>query len=177
MIKLNSRYLLHNYINTNRIFNVAEIGVGFGCYACYILESCPQIEHYYGIENFGGKFMKGSMSLQRKRVEERMDEYKRRFIWKIGDSVSMSEQFEDGSLDLIYIDGDHSFNGVYGDLRAWYPKLRPGGVLSGHDYTPLRRDGVRKGWNKFLPEVGLSVNNAYITKDVQIHPSIFIIKL
>ena len=41
---------------------------------------------------------------------------------------------EDLSCDFIYIDGNHSYSHVRRDLTIWYPKLRPGGVMSGHDY-------------------------------------------
>jgi len=50
--------------------------------------------------------------------------------------VEAAQQFEDHSLDLVYIDGDHSYEFVSNDIRAWWPKIRPGGILSGHDYTP-----------------------------------------
>ena len=41
----------------------------------------------------------------------------------------------DGSLDFVYIDGDHTLKGTNTDLAAWWPKLRPGGWLCGDDYT------------------------------------------
>lgn len=42
----------------------------------------------------------------------------------------------DGSLDLVFIDGDHSYDGVRKDIAAWKSKVRPGGFLAGHDYKP-----------------------------------------
>lgn len=51
-------------------------------------------------------------------------------------SVTAAAKFADGSLDFVYIDGDHSYAGVTEDILAWYPKLRTGGVLAGHDYCP-----------------------------------------
>jgi predicted O-methyltransferase YrrM len=42
----------------------------------------------------------------------------------------------DGSLDLVFIDGDHSYDGVCKDIAAWRSKVRPGGFLCGHDYKP-----------------------------------------
>ncbi len=50
------------------------------------------------------------------------------------DSVAASGDFQDASLDLLFIDGDHTYNGVLGDLTAWHPKLKPGGLFLGHDY-------------------------------------------
>jgi hypothetical protein len=42
--------------------------------------------------------------------------------------------FGDNSLDFVYIDGDHSYDFVSKDIKAWWPKIRSGGILSGHDY-------------------------------------------
>lgn len=49
-------------------------------------------------------------------------------------SVEAAEQIPDGSLDVVYIDGNHEAPFVQQDLEAWTPKLRPGGILAGHDY-------------------------------------------
>lgn len=58
-----------------------------------------------------------------------------------GDSAEMAGHFADGSVDLLFLDGDHSHDGVRRDLLAWMPKMKPGGVFFGHDYTWF--DGVR----------------------------------
>jgi tetratricopeptide (TPR) repeat protein len=50
------------------------------------------------------------------------------------DSLTAANQFPDNYFDWIYIDADHSFDGCSKDLKAWYPKLRSGGILAGHDY-------------------------------------------
>eukprot|EP01062_Namystynia_karyoxenos_P034037 TRINITY_DN24986_c0_g1_i1.p1 TRINITY_DN24986_c0_g1~~TRINITY_DN24986_c0_g1_i1.p1 ORF type:complete len:428 (+),score=90.66 TRINITY_DN24986_c0_g1_i1:42-1286(+) len=42
--------------------------------------------------------------------------------------------FRNSSVDFVYIDARHDFKAVTEDLVAWWPKLRPGGVMSGHDY-------------------------------------------
>ena len=36
------------------------------------------------------------------------------------------------SLDCVYVDGDHSYEGCAGDLDAWWPTLRSGGIMAGH---------------------------------------------
>jgi len=49
-------------------------------------------------------------------------------------STDAAAQFADASLDWIYLDALHTKEAVLQDLAAWYPKLRPGGLLSGDDY-------------------------------------------
>jgi predicted O-methyltransferase YrrM len=44
--------------------------------------------------------------------------------------------FADGSLDLVYIDGNHSYASATADIAAWRPKIRSGGWLAGHDFAP-----------------------------------------
>ncbi len=49
-------------------------------------------------------------------------------------SIIASKNFSDNSLDFVYIDANHSYKCVTGDLDAWYPKVRVGGYVGGHDY-------------------------------------------
>lgn len=50
-------------------------------------------------------------------------------------SVAASKRILGGSLDLVFIDGAHDYESVSQDLKAWWPKLRPGGVMAGHDFS------------------------------------------
>jgi predicted O-methyltransferase YrrM len=49
------------------------------------------------------------------------------------DSLAAAETFPDGSLDLVFIDADHSYQAVKADIAAWRPKVKPDGILCGHD--------------------------------------------
>lgn len=51
-----------------------------------------------------------------------------------GTSADATLRFKDSSTDLVYIDGDHSYDAVWHDLQAWWPKVKPGGLLAGHDF-------------------------------------------
>jgi predicted O-methyltransferase YrrM len=42
--------------------------------------------------------------------------------------------FEDCSVDFVFIDADHSLKSVKKDINSWLPKIRNGGIISGHDY-------------------------------------------
>jgi predicted O-methyltransferase YrrM len=41
----------------------------------------------------------------------------------------------DGSLDFVFIDADHHYPHVIEDIRDWFPKIRSGGLISGHDFA------------------------------------------
>lgn len=49
-------------------------------------------------------------------------------------SMDALADFKDGSLDFVYIDGDHRFEYVAEDIVNWSRKVRTGGIVSGHDY-------------------------------------------
>lgn len=51
-------------------------------------------------------------------------------------SMEAAAEFEDESLDLVFLDGDHSRDGCLADIRAWWPKLKASGVMLGHDHLP-----------------------------------------
>lgn len=63
---------------------------------------------------------------------------------------ALSEQavnlFEDESLDFVYIDGNHAYDYVKQDIELWYPKVKKGGLVSGHDY--LMFGNTKEGWYK-----------------------------
>lgn len=70
-------------------------------------------------------------------AEARFDAARRVYpnIVKIkGFSVEEAERFSDGELDAVYIDGDHSEAAFRADHAAWFPKVKQGGLIAGHDY-------------------------------------------
>jgi hypothetical protein len=54
-------------------------------------------------------------------------------------SLDAAKDFEDESLDFVYIDGAHDFKNVTDDINIWSKKIRKGGVISGHDYILIER--------------------------------------
>jgi predicted O-methyltransferase YrrM len=61
-------------------------------------------------------------------------------------SVEASKLYEDNSIDFIMIDGDHSYKGVYNDVKNFLPKMRNGGLMTGDD--------------AFVPEIVQAVKDA-----------------
>lgn len=58
-------------------------------------------------------------------------------------SENFSNVIADKSVDFIYIDGDHSYNGVNTDIIKWRNKVKNGGYIGGHDYVEDRVDLIR----------------------------------
>ncbi|HEX5096648.1 MAG TPA: class I SAM-dependent methyltransferase [Acidimicrobiia bacterium] len=66
--------------------------------------------------------------------------------------------FADGSCDAVYLDGDHSYEGVAHDIEMWWPKVKSGGVLAGHDYTiALPWVGVMRAVDEWVVREGLDL--------------------
>lgn len=60
------------------------------------------------------------------------------------DSIGASRLFQEGSLDFVYIDAGHTYQDASSDIKVWAPRIRPGGLLMGHDYM----DGEVRVQNK-----------------------------
>lgn len=71
-------------------------------------------------------------------------------------SVESSELFQDRSVDFVFIDAAHDYTNAHADIRAWLPKVKPGGVIAGHDYG-------RKEW----PMVRVAVQETLSANNVQ----------
>lgn len=67
-------------------------------------------------------------------------------------SVEAAASLPDESLDWVYIDGDHSYDGVKADLEAYYRTVKPGGLMAGDDYGHVGswfEDGVTRAVDEF----------------------------
>lgn len=49
-------------------------------------------------------------------------------------SKEASTNYKDNSLDFVFIDAHHTYKAVTEDINYWYPKIRPGGTIAGHDF-------------------------------------------
>jgi precorrin-6B methylase 2 len=49
-------------------------------------------------------------------------------------SIEAANMFKDNSVDFLFLDGDHRYNEVKKDIIAWLPKIKIGGIFSGHDF-------------------------------------------
>ena len=92
-----------------------------------------------------------------------------------GYTTAMAGFVGDLSCDLVYIDADHSYQGVRSDVDSWWPKVKVGGVMAFHDYE-MTHYGVKQAVNEFAYRLGLQVHllpedalkdaGAYIIKEL-----------
>ncbi len=80
-----------------------------------------------------------------------LSEYGSRYSIVRKKSLLAVNDFENESLDFVYIDANHKYSFVKSDIQAWFPKIRTGGILSGHDYfidwqdiTDIAPNGIDK---------------------------------
>lgn len=60
----------------------------------------------------------------------------------LGDSKEVAKSF-DKKIDMLFIDGDHSYEGCAGDINGWLPFIKPTGIIAVDDYG-ANKDGTEK---------------------------------
>ena len=80
-------------------------------------------------------------------------------------SIAAARDIPDGSLDFVYIDADHDYASCKEDIEAWFPKVRHGGLIAGHDYLNWTKDqgagcdfGVKAAVDGFCTTHGYQLN-------------------
>lgn len=63
-------------------------------------------------------------------------------------TLEAAKQYSDNSLDFIFVDASHEYEDVKQDILAWLPKLKPGCLMAGDDYTC---PGVEQAVNELFP--------------------------
>lgn len=114
---------------------VINIGAGAGTSGLAFLESRPDLTLYtIDIQNESSPY--GCLEGERVVVEGAGlgDQWEVRWFQIHGDSSSIGEDWISRPVDMVFIDGDHSYEGCTRDIEAWLPKIKPGGIISVHDY-------------------------------------------
>ena len=89
---------------------------------------------------------------------DRLAQHREKIVWLFQKSETAAQLFPDQYFDYVYIDGDHSYESVKKDLGSWYRKIKPDGVMAGHDYGCLVAwPDVTKAVDEFIREKDLTV--------------------
>lgn len=93
----------------------------------------------------------------------------KKVVLKRGFSYEIVDSFPDDYFDFIYIDACHLYDSVKADLKDFFPKLKVGGLMCGHDYINLWDFGVIQAVNEFVESsdvtwIGLDIDGDFCLK-------------
>lgn len=167
--KVKFLYKLREYLK-HKATNYLEIGVHNGCSMSYILSSKYPI-NCYGIDLFSSS--KYSDKLDKYIINNRLEkinEYHHKIELIEGDSTqnNIINKIDKLNLkfDIIFIDGDHSYEGVKKDFNNYYQFLNSQGVLIFDDFNEAPTNaGVFKFINELLDNYNKYFNYYYCYKD------------
>lgn len=159
-----------------RIANVAnpvgaEIGVFAGEMSAALLRGLPslQLDMVDSWEGKGASYEGDSGDWHALLTQSAQDSFKQAAIDRTSfaqDRRSIIQQRSEAAAaastrvyDFVFIDADHSYEGCAADIRAWAGKVRPGGLLCGHDYENERfqKFGVTRAVDDFVKSQGLAL--------------------
>ena len=148
-----------------------EVGVAAGNTSRMLLEEFPDLHlvlvdpwdffvYPFGDEN-AKAFKRDKSARSREAIVEKLRFAKDRVIILHGFSPQVTEMCK-GGFDFVYIDGDHHYEAVKADMKAWWPLVRPHGIMCGHDYGykggQAPHHDVDRAVNEFMYRMGLQLN-------------------
>lgn len=147
----------------------AEIGTDHGQYAQQILEGIPGVKLYCidpwtpyteGDDVHDKDDVEKIYNEAKQRLEQRKEDGLPKYNCTIIRDTSMEalQDFPDNFLDFVFIDGNHSYSYVLEDITEWTKKVKPGGIIAGHDYKvdPVNDYGVIEAVEKYTKDNNIS---------------------
>jgi len=118
---------LEQLIKSNDFTIGAELGVHEGVTHFHLLDTCPRLT-MIGVDVY-----RGNQSKYWPAVRSKLDDYGIRSRFYRQPTVEAANNVGKGEIDFVFIDADHRYQSVVADIRAWMPKVRSGGYITGHD--------------------------------------------
>tara|TARA_Y100000004_G_scaffold78135_1_gene87956 strand:+ start:3345 stop:3932 length:588 start_codon:yes stop_codon:yes gene_type:complete len=144
-----------NFFNEHPELKVgAEIGIAGGQHIKALMEN-TKIEKIYGVDPFitDSWDMHGFFSVDEEygsfdglynEVKELLSQFGDRVELVRKKSTEAAPDFEDGSLDFVFIDAIHDYENCYKDINYWHNRVRKGGYVMGHDWEHPGFPGVQQ---------------------------------
>lgn len=157
-----------------------EVGTDHGGYAKNICDRMPHVT-LFTIDPWLG-YTEGDDVKTDEDVEQIYQEAKARLadypncIILRKKSMDAVKDFQDNSLDFVFIDGNHEYEYVYEDLVEWTKKVKPGGIIAGHDFVKSddKKYGVIEAVDRYCKEMDIS--HLYLLKKGSYVPCYMFIK-
>jgi len=147
-----------------------EVGVCDGIYSEKLMDNIPDLI-LYGIDPYTEYpgYPKERIEEKRRQAIERLSKYPN-YILVEARSTEAAKLIPDKSIDFVFIDGAHDYESVMEDIKTWYPKVRDGGILSGHDYYQGKSGGmgVMEAVDKFIKATGLELQTTEWDEDAYV---------
>ena len=116
----------------------AEIGVAAGDHSKTLLESIPSLTLYcvdtWTADRSYWSFRSSTLANWYELAKIALSPYPNCIIKK-QTSMEVARSIPNETLDFVYIDAAHDFKNIAMDICEWSKKVRPGGIVYGHDYT------------------------------------------
>ena len=163
--KMKNRIELAEYFNKLGFKKGAEIGVCTGRYSRILCDKIPGLQ-LLGVDPYMP--YKGYTDFRRQSTHDTNMAQAREALAPYPDYTLMvafghdaAKWIADGSLDFVFIDGNHQYEPVKEDIADWAPKVRQGGIVSGHDYYDFKsgRGGVVQAVDEYAAEHGYTVQS------------------
>lgn len=116
-----------------------ELGVARAETAVYLLHNCPNISHYYCVDpwqpymDWNGMISNEMISAMKNTALKNLQVFGDLVEIIQENSAEANKKVKDGSLDFIFIDGDHSYEAAFYDMSTYWSKVKVGGLFAGHD--------------------------------------------
>ena len=158
--------VLSKVINDNNYKSCVEVGIGYGFHARHVLENTnveklilvdpskwyPNDQFAVDVENNGG------FEALVTKIKTMLSSWENRYTWFRKCSTDVTEEeIPTESVDVVFIDGDHSYEAVKADLEFWWKKVRKGGQLLGDDYSSCH-PGTTKAVDEFAIKNNLKLD-------------------
>jgi len=137
----------------------AELGVWQGALFGYLLEAFPQL-YLYGVDHWKaeGPYATKDMVHAESLVRRIAEVFPKRCEILKESTLEAANRIPDRHLDFVFIDASHDTDSVAADIRAWRPKVKRGGLLTGHDANWLT---VAVALDQELPDWTLLAGNVW----------------
>jgi hypothetical protein len=144
-IKMNTRDDLAFYLKKLGLNGIgAEIGVQTGVFSEYLIKTA-EFDKFYSIDFWGdvtpdvfnadgSNYIRTNSEPLYQQTIKRLEKFGDKSIVIKNTSIEASKMFKDGYFDFVYLDADHALEAIRNDIKNWYPKVKVGGILAGHDY-------------------------------------------